>query len=90
MIVLLSAMLLNVGICINTVKYLTDKQGCNPSCLDELKYTPFHCAAMKGHIDIVKFLTMEKRCDPMCRNSDQNTFHGSTRWSHGGSKVPHS
>ena len=27
---------------INIVKYLTDEQGCNPSCLDDLKYTPLH------------------------------------------------
>ena len=45
------------------VKYLTDEQGCNPSCLDEYKYAPLHHAAMSGHIDIVKFLTVEKYCD---------------------------
>ena len=45
------------------VKYLIDEQGCNPSCLDENKYTPLHHAAMTGHIDIVKFFTVEKYCD---------------------------
>ena len=55
------------------VKYLIDEQGCNPSCLDEYKYTPLHCAAMSGHIDIVKFLTVEKDCDPMCKDFNQNT-----------------
>ena len=58
MVKLLFTMLLSGVIC--TVKYLTDEQGCNPSCLDDLKYTPFYCAAMMGHTDIVKFLTLEK------------------------------
>ena len=54
-------------------KYLIDEQGCNPSCLDEYKYTPLHHAAMSEHIDIVKFLTVEKYCDPMCKDFNQNT-----------------
>ena len=39
----------------NIVKYLTDKQACNSLHFDNLKYTPFHFAAMNGHIEIVKF-----------------------------------
>ena len=77
---------------LHIVKYLTDKQGCHPSCLDENKLTPLHCAASKGHIDIVKYLTIEKHCDPGCRNSNHaghSTSHGSTRWPHRHSKVPH-
>ena len=41
-------------------------------CLDDLKLTPLHYAAMKGHFDIVKFLTLVKHCDTMCRDCDQN------------------
>ena len=41
--------------------------------LDEDKYTPLHCAAMKGQIDIVKYLTVEKHCNPLCRDISQNT-----------------
>ena len=46
---------------------------CNPPCLDDLRYTSLHRAAMKGHMNIVKFLTMEKHCNPMCRDSEQCT-----------------
>ena len=42
------------------VKYLTDEQHCNPSCLDLNKCTPLYFATIKGHIYIVKFLTVEK------------------------------
>ena len=55
------------------VRYLINEQGCNPSCLDEHKYTPLHHAAISGHIDIVKFLTVEKYCDSMCKDFNQNT-----------------
>ena len=58
---------------LHTVKYLTSEQGCNPSCLDEKKYTPLHHAAMKAHMNIVKFLTVEKHCDAMCRDDKGNT-----------------
>ena len=50
-----------------------DEQGCNPSCLDEYKYTPLHCAAMSRSMNVVKFLTVEKCCDPMCRDYTQTT-----------------
>ena len=50
-------------------------------CID--KYTPLHCAAEKGHMNIVKFLTLEKHCDPMCRGSDQDTpLHMAARYDH--------
>ena len=45
---------------LHIAKCLINKQGCNPSCLDENRLTPLHCAAMKRHIDIVKFLTLER------------------------------
>ena len=35
---------------LHIVKYLTDEQGCNPSCLNDLKHTPLHFAAWNGHI----------------------------------------
>ena len=60
-----------------------DEQGCNPSCLNEYKYTPLHCAAMSRSMNVVKFLTVEKRCDPMCRdlaNTNNSTSQGSTKW----------
>ena len=44
---------------------MIDEQGCNPSCLDDLKSTPLHHAVARGHIDTVKFLTVEKHCDPL-------------------------
>ena len=44
---------------LHIVKYLINQQDCNPSCLDENKFTPLHCAAMMGQIDVVKFLTAE-------------------------------
>ena len=45
------------------------------SCLDDLKLTPLHHAAMKGHMDIVKFLTVKKHysCDPLCRDANNCT-----------------
>ena len=70
---LFSTQQLNVVIYINIVKYLTDEQSCNPSCLDDLKFTPLHCATLIGHIDTVRFLALEKHCDPMCTNYVQNT-----------------
>ena len=60
-----------------------DEQGCNPSCLNEYKYTPLHCAAMSRSMNVVKFLTVEKRCDPMCRdlaNTNNSTSQSSTKW----------
>ena len=47
---------------------MINEQGCIPSCLDELKYSPLHLAAENGHLDIVKLLTVEKHCDPMSQN----------------------
>ena len=44
---------------------MIDKQGCNPSCLDDLKSTPLHHAAAKGHVDIVEFLIVHKHCNPL-------------------------
>ena len=69
---------------LHIVKYLTDEQGCNPSCLDEhMQYTPLHWAAMKGHLDIVKFLTVEKQCDPICRDCDEDTpLHKAAAFGH--------
>ena len=58
---------------LHIVKYLIDEQGCNPSCLDDLKCTPLHYAAMNGQIEIMKFITIEKHCDPMCIDFKQNT-----------------
>ena len=57
---------------LHIVKYLTDKQGCNPSCLDENKCIQLHYAAINGHMDIVKFFTVRKHCDPMCISQDSN------------------
>jgi len=37
--------------------------------LDDLKLTPLHLAAEKGHIEIMKFLAAEKHCDPMVRST---------------------
>ena len=50
------------------VKYLVGEQGCNPSSLDDLGWTPLHFAATSGHIDIVKFFALEKHCDPMLQD----------------------
>ena len=52
---------------------MIDEQGCNPSCLDVLKYTPLHLAAAVGDVDIIRFLTVEKNCNPMCRDSSLDT-----------------
>ena len=41
---------------LHIVKYLTDKQGCNPSRLDEknmYKCTPLHYAAINGHCEVL-------------------------------------
>ena len=55
--------------CYLLLRKVIDEQGCNPSCLNEYKYTPLHCAAMSGSMNVVKFLTVKKRCDPMCRQT---------------------
>ena len=61
---------------LHIVKYLTDEQHCNPSCLDLNKCTPLYFATIKGHIDIVKFLTVEKHCDPITQDIIGNaTLH---------------
>ena len=74
---------------LHIAKYLTDEQGCNPSCLDEHKYTPLHCAALKGH----------KHCKISCGREalwpNVSRFwtatllftYGSTRWPHRGSNL---
>ena len=54
------------------VKYLTDEQDCEPSCLDENNNTPLHRASIKGHVDIVKFFTLENPCDPTSQNFNSN------------------
>ena len=74
---------------LHIVKYLTEEHDCNPSCLDEHKYTPLTCTAVKGH----------KRCKisyggevlhvTQCVEIS-NSYTGSTRWPHRDSKVPHS
>jgi len=43
------------------------------ACLDNIKCTPLHYAAMKGDLGIVKFLTLEKHCDSMSTNIYGNT-----------------
>ena len=58
---------------LHIVQYLTNKHGCNPSCLDKNNSTPLNLAAIRGHMDIVKFLTLEKHCDPMSQDIYGNT-----------------
>ena len=46
---------------LHIVKYLTDEQGCNPSCFDDTSSTlHFIVLPVRGHFDVVKFLTVEK------------------------------
>ena len=59
--------------CYLLLRKVIDEQGYNPSCLDEYKYTPLHCASMSGSMNVLKFLTVEKHCDPMCRDYTQTT-----------------
>ena len=58
---------------LHIVQYLTDKRGCNPSCLDKNDTTPLNLAAVRGRMDIVKFLNLEKHCDPMSQDIYGNT-----------------
>ena len=57
------------------------KLGCNPSRSDDMKQSPLHCAAKKGHMDTVKFLAVEKHCDPMSADIYGNTaLHIAAHW----------
>ena len=37
---------------------------CDPSCRTSTNLTPFHAAALNGHLKIIKFFISELNCDP--------------------------
>ena len=48
------------------VKYLVEKQGCDPLGKDDQRNTPLNVAALSGSLDILMYLIEERKCSPGC------------------------
>ena len=54
---------------LHVVKYLIEKQHCDPRHLDKNGWTPLHCAigaSEENRMKVVKYLIETCHCDPKC------------------------
>ena len=52
------------------VRYLIEEQHCDPKCVDKDGWTPLHCSASGGHLQVVRYLIEEQHCNPKCVDKD--------------------
>jgi ankyrin repeat protein len=61
---------------LDTVKFLIEKEGCDPNCRGKNGATLLHSAAIEGHLEIIQYLVSKHHCDPSLRDDKDNaTLH---------------
>ena len=58
---------------LNIAQYLIREEHCNPSCEDNIGYTPLHSACIRDHAHIVQYLLSTGRVNPLTKNQEWHT-----------------